>query len=374
MRKILSKQYLLRCTKNHNHSLHTYIKMDTQFLTFVELFGVTLTTSNVQIYKDLYEHFNTFQQINPLHSFEKRFILWKNHCDRQSTINNQQAISTEVIVNQPEINPNQQAISTEVIVNQPEMIVNNYHLPHELQKIVNDTSNTSTFNTFSLKPKTQTNTPTVEIITESHNVTYDMVDQTLEELAQNQNEAAETIIQLGDYTENNVITDITDITDIVMPDAPSTSTATPAHHGKNINILKACYDETQNIKPNETETFTTKRKRKRTTKPVLGSGRPTNNQALIKLADDNEEDDPLACKELLLLSSAGEIRKKTTIFTTHTADIKCYAIKHYTSLCHVAEQRKEALEIIKKQRTLLDQLSYIEACILPLVRPNNNIL
>lgn len=283
----------------------------------------------------------------------------ENHCDQQSTLAKNPQPTTE-------------------------MIFNNNHLPHQLQKIA-DATNTSTFNNFTLKTKPSTETTTVETTTESHHVTYDMSEQVLEELVVlNENtlqaEAARGIIQLA-YTErettsesleNNVQPEI-----VVIPQDHETHPIPPRHRGKNIDTLKACYDENQ-IKTesnsengDETETFVNKRKRKRTTKPVIGSGRPTNDQALIKIANEHEEDDTLSCRQLLLLSSTGEIRKKTSIYTKHTSDIKCFAIKHYSSWCLIAEQRKEALETIKKQRLLLEQLGYIETCLLPLVRDNN---
>jgi hypothetical protein len=287
------------------------------------------------------------------------------------------------------------------------MIPNNNHLPHQLQKIANNATNTSTFNNFTLKTKPPTETTTLETTmlettTQSHHVTYDMSEQVLEELVVlNENtlqaEAARGIIQLAyndtstavaskserettsESSENNV--EIINQPEIVVIPQDHI-TPIPRHRGKNIDTLKACYDENEKqliktesngVSQNEDgmETFVNKRKRKRTTKPVIGSGRPTNDQAMVKIANENEEDNTLSCRQLLLLSSTGEIRKKTTIYTKHTADLKCFGIKHYSSFCLIAEQRKEALETIKKQRTLLEQLGYIETCLLPLVRDNN---
>jgi hypothetical protein len=328
--------------------------METQFLTFVELFGVSLNTTNLQIYKDLYEHFNTFQTIDPGSSFEKRFILWKNHCDQQSSLaKNQQPTA--------------------------EMIPNNNHLPYKLQKIANEAAHTSSFNNFSLKTTSSPKNTSIETATESHHITYDMAEQVLEEFVVVVNEdtlqTTAGLNLLGDAASD--LPEIGEPIVVAEPIVVDQPVPIPQHRGKNIEVLKACYNEsqikTESVAENETcETFTNKRKRKRTTRPVIGSGRPTNDNALMKLANEHEVDDTLSCRQLLLLSSTQEIRKKTTIYTKHPADLRCFAIKHYSSFCHIAEQRKEALETIKKQRMLLEQLAYIETSLLPLIRDNNN--
>jgi hypothetical protein len=129
--------------------------------------------------------------------------------------------------------------------------------------------------------------------------------------------------------------------------------------------------------PTNPETFTTNtKKRKRPpVRKVQGSGRPTYDDSMVRIANDSSDDAnmiPLNSKQLLLLTSTGEIRKKTTIYTRHENDIKCFAIKHYASFCYIAERRKKALEKIKKQRTKLEQLNYIETNLIPLVRDNDN--
>ena len=313
--------------------------MEPQFLAFVELFGVSLTATNLQIYSDLYENFKTFPTLSS-DSFERRFILWKNHNDQLAT--------TSRVINKPPP--------------QNEMIPNNNHLPFKLQKIADDVMSTATFTNFTLKPEKAIETETVCLASSSG---YEMCENVVQELAtiHDTNLAAEGIIQLAyDTTE--------------QPQTPQTQQPT---RGKNIATLKAQYDGRDNNSSDSGEqtaisAFTTNRKKRKRAPKVTGSGRPTRDQSMIRVANNPDETtiESLSCQQLLLLSSTGEIRKKTNIYTKHTEDIKCFAIKHYTSFCLIAEQRKEALETIQKQRTLLEQLGYMETCLLPLVKDNNN--
>jgi hypothetical protein len=235
-----------------------------------------------------------------------------------------------------------------------------------------------------------------------------MDDEVLDSLVvMNENDAAEGIIQLAFDASNakrpkeQLITTV-EYSDIVYHPSPPHPPPQPEHRGKNIEMLKAQYaketttnNEANKAPPTLSKLLPTsvtnevadlrkqaflhavakktppKRKRKRTTN-VLGSGRPTNDQTMLRIANaqDDDHDEALVVKQLLLLSSSGEIRKKTTIYTKNPEDIKCYAIKHYNSFSHIAEQRKSVLDIIKKQRTVLEQLAYLETCLLPLVREN----
>lgn len=295
--------------------------MDTQFLSFGELFGVTLTSVNFQIYNDLYQHFNEFRTSNVEDSFEKRFILWKNQSDLAMESN---LIKDKDQTPRPNTPPPPPQTS--------QMVENTNHMPHKLQQLADVT--VDAFHNFTLQK-----TPVVLTHTENTETVYGEV-----------------------------------------------KSETPERWGKNIDVLKAAYAESietletsanQPETPTNPETFTTNtKKRKRPpVRKVQGSGRPTYDDSMVRIANDSSDDAnmiPLNSKQLLLLTSTGEIRKKTTIYTRHENDIKCFAIKHYASFCYIAERRKKALEKIKKQRTKLEQLNYIETNLIPLVRDNDN--
>jgi hypothetical protein len=304
--------------------------MDGQFLRFVELFGVTLNSTNFKIYNDLYRHFNEFRTPNEGEdSFEKKFILWKNQSDMLLALNNpveQNPVEQTNLIKDQTPPPNTPT----------QMVENTNHMPYKLQQLADVT--VDAFHNFTLQK-----TPVVLSHTVNTATTYGEV-----------------------------------------------KSEKPERHGKNIDVLKAAYAETletstdetletsvdQPKRPTSPETFTTNaKKRKRPVRKAQGSGRPTYDDSMVRIANDSSDDAamiPLNSKQLLLLTSTGEIRKKTTIYTRHENDIKCFAIKHYASFIYVAERRKKALEKIKKQRTKLEQLNYIETNLLPLVRDNDN--
>jgi hypothetical protein len=371
--------------------------MDVQFMRFVELFGIPVTSANLKTYMGLYADFKVFPAQNLADSLERRFMLWgqNNHHDTKTAAESLRA----------NCGNNE---------NTHQMITNNNHLPHALQQIADAATTTTTttvqtspFNNFTLKPTT------LETTTENTEVNYEMADQVIDSLVvMSENDAADGIIQLAYQTPNarqkEQLTTIVEYPDIIVHPQRQ-------HRGKNIAMLKAQYASetttTHEIQPTDEvlmqddadkipkllptsfandiaalkkQAFShacqkktpqpfseTKRKRKRAVK-VIGSGRPTNDQTMVRIANDRDDDQDqvLNAKQLFLLSSTGEIRKKTTIYTKNPEDIKCFAIKHYNSLSLIAEQRKNALEDIKKQRTLLEQLAYMETCLLPLVRDN----
>lgn len=138
-------------------------------------------------------------------------------------------------------------------------------------------------------------------------------------------------------------------------------------------LIKAAYIEQQTPKP-------TPRKRKRTAdKPTddmsCVAGRPTRENTLIKIANEDTEKDTTAITSqyLILLTGAGTGKKKKTILTKYGSDIKCTASKHYISYEFIGELRKKALETIKEQRDIINNLNTIESLIEPQVKNNQKL-
>jgi hypothetical protein len=102
---------------------------------------------------------------------------------------------------------------------------------------------------------------------------------------------------------------------------------------------------------------------------VLGPGRPTKDDALLREANYDSDNNPqMAIREVQLLSHNDAVRKKIKILTKHPEDIKCFAIKHCASYEYVAIQRKKALEEIKELRNTLKSLQYIETNLEPYIK------
>ena len=127
-----------------------------------------------------------------------------------------------------------------------------------------------------------------------------------------------------------------------------------------------------------------KRKRKKDepeneTVVTVGPGRPTKDDALLCDAQNEEEsghDDEsiYAIREVLLLTGNGTIRKKTKLLTKQSdSDMKCFSIKHFASLDYIAEKKRKAFLIIKKQRQKLKTLNYLELNTLKDMKDINNM-
>jgi hypothetical protein len=108
--------------------------MDVQFMRFVELFGVAVTSTNLKLYTSLYDDFKVYPVQNLADdSFEKRYTLW-----RQGDHTAQYSINKILPHN-----------------DEHQMMPNHNHLPYKLQQIADVAATTvqaSPFNNFTLKP------------------------------------------------------------------------------------------------------------------------------------------------------------------------------------------------------------------------------
>ena len=89
------------------------------------------------------------------------------------------------------------------------------------------------------------------------------------------------------------------------------------------------------------------------------AGRPTRFETLTKIV--GEQNDPIMfCQALVLLGSDRSIKKSRPVLTKYNHDIECYTEKDFTAYDYITEERKKALETIKKEQEKLTRLDTIE--------------
>jgi hypothetical protein len=147
----------------------------------------------------------------------------------------------------------------------------------------------------------------------------------------------------------------------------------PPPGGKNIAMIKRAFDEeTLQAQPQRSN----KNKRKRVETPLPRQvGRPTTNEALIKI--DGEEDDTailqLNCRELTLSTTGCEsVKKSKTILTKCKHDIIVTTNKQFLTYELFADARRKALDIIKEQRDMLQKINAAEYVLTTLLKKHSS--
>ncbi|CAB4011939.1 Hypothetical predicted protein [Paramuricea clavata] len=282
----------------------------TEFFNFVELCGVKLEDENIQIYTDLYVSFTQFKKTSTYkQNFERAFIEWKRLGEKS------------------------------VQDTQTTLLDNHYHLPSQLQKIHNKDPTCFTNYTLHSPAKQALQNLTVDNVENSLNPTTASVEIDVlgecDDLLQN--------LMCQQPQQDNINTDelVTINADDICTASPllasktvSVSGSPPTHQrqGKNMEQIKALYDEQHLEKPQNLKPIPKTRKRKHTPDAddcSPGPGRPTHKTALLKTANGTDEEDAYISKfesrELILLTSVGLERKKRTILTKYGSNIKCSA-------------------------------------------------
>jgi hypothetical protein len=77
------------------------------------------------------------------------------------------------------------------------------------------------------------------------------------------------------------------------------------------------------------------------------SGRPTNDETLMKLANNELDNNHISSQNLILRAIDGSEKKKKTILTCSTENIELYNLKQFSCYEFLGELRKKALDIIK---------------------------
>ena len=376
----------------------TPLENNPEFTHFTNYMGVQLTITNLQIYSDLYNNFIEWPSPDPTYSFAEKFISWKRFYDEYKE-NQEQIINTNLFATPPTDPRTLKTVNTS--------------LPQDLQQL-----NTDTFQHFILENNPQpSQTPTDSCTDYSkdssspqpQNLEPIMDVNTLHDIASQHVEIIEEVLQQSNPTQEILPNDpntqsyqatIHPKPSIIKisPPIANTSNPTPLQpqilppyepitlqptiyrpgktiptQGKNITQMKAIYGK--------------KKSRKRKASPqdeiinptvIVGPGRPTKDDGLLRDAQ-NEENSPddeaiYAFREVHLLSSNGTIRKKTRLLTKQSdRDLRCFAIKHFTSLEFIAEKKRKSFAIIKKERQKLKTLNYLELNTITDMKEINNL-
>jgi hypothetical protein len=182
---------------------------------------------------------------------------------------------------------------------------------------------------------------------------------------------------LNEITQQNVeILEVLQQSEIILDNPQHRIASKPSveisSQGKNIEQMKAIYNsEKKPAKPSSRkrkrkEPEQNKEENEKVTVVVVGPGRPSKDEGLLRDAqneeDSNNDDESIyAFREVLLLTGNGTIRKKTKLLTKQSdRDMRCFAIKHFPSLEYIAEKKKKSFAIIKKERQKLKTLNYLE--------------
>jgi hypothetical protein len=90
------------------------------------------------------------------------------------------------------------------------------------------------------------------------------------------------------------------------------------------------------------------------------SGRPSTQETLTRIANDEIDTDKISAQELILRALDGSEKKRKTILTCSTKSIELYYLKQFTSYYFIGELRKKPLDNIKEQKVILENLLNIE--------------
>jgi hypothetical protein len=90
------------------------------------------------------------------------------------------------------------------------------------------------------------------------------------------------------------------------------------------------------------------------------SGRPSTNETLTKLANNEFDNNQISTQNLILRALDGSEKKKKTILTCSTENIELYNLKQFSCYEFLGDLRKKALDNIKEQKYMLEHILYIE--------------
>jgi hypothetical protein len=364
----------------------TPLETNPEFTHFTNYMGVQLTMTNLQIYADLFRNFVEWPSPNLTYSFAEKFISWKRFYDEYKETQ-EQIINTNLFATPP---------------TDPRTLKNvDASLPQDLQQL-----NTDTFHHFILENNPQpTQTPTDSCTDCTKDLSSPFITQpimdvnTLQDIASQHVEIIEEVLQQSNPTQ------------AILPNEPNKSYPSSAKCSEAVvapiasiaplkpQILPPPYEHTiQSItrqtiptiyRPNQPiptqgknitqmkAIYKGKKSRKRKVLPqddnetpfipavIVGPGRPSKDDSLLRDAQNEEKspDDELmyAFREVHLLSSNGTVRKKTRLLTKQSdRDLRCFAIKHFSSLEFIAEKKRKSFGIIKKERQKIKTLNYLE--------------
>jgi hypothetical protein len=94
--------------------------------------------------------------------------------------------------------------------------------------------------------------------------------------------------------------------------------------------------------------------------PAKKTGRPSMNETLTKLANNEFDNNQISTQNLILRALDGSEKKKKTILTCSTESIELYNLKQFSCYEFLGDLRKKALDTIKEQKYMLEHILYIE--------------
>ncbi|CAB4044748.1 Hypothetical predicted protein, partial [Paramuricea clavata] len=164
-------------------------------------------------------------------------------------------------------------------------------------------------------------------------------------------------------TLESLITYLDNLPETMIPTTPTTATPvnTPTHRsrGKDINLAKQVY---------ETESTTATTKPKVTRKRKRDSGRPTKDETLIRIDDEDLCALQLSRRELTLPDTKGKCKKSKTILTKLKQDITVTTMKQFQTYELFADTRAKALDTIRENRELLEKINAAEFVLTSLLK------
>ena len=153
-----------------------------------------------------------------------------------------------------------------------------------------------------------------------------------------------------------------------LPSPPPSYTSTmaePFTAREDINVMKEEYEADKKSKRKRVANISPQQQKPKKRK----SGRPSTNETLTRIANDQTENDQISSQDLILRALDGSEKKKKTILTCSTKSIELYYLKQFSCYNFVGELRKKALDTIKEQKNILENLLYIEKMITQGIEP-----
>ncbi|CAB3978343.1 Hypothetical predicted protein [Paramuricea clavata] len=344
--------------------------MDSAFTKFVELSGITVTenTDLTPILAD-YWSFTAFASAYPDNIYELNFIKWRLSKAMPKPQQTNTTPQSQPSPQQPQYQMSPRSENTVQYAVSPQQILvvspsrpaedkiltkkTDYHsLPTKLERLKKYVSNVEgTFSSFSL-----TKSPEPLTTIESNETNKPVDDATLPALNFN----------IDDYIPDNE-------TPMIYTEPISIT-----HRGKDIVAAKKHFEENERAEE-EGETSNNMSKKTPAKKPVSrkrkrDSGRPTNDEQLIRMDEDYNDMQSLQLtrRQLTLPDSRGKCKKSKKILTKITNDIIVNTGREFQTFELFANVREEALKIIQEKRELLENVNAAEYVLHTLLKKQNN--
>ena len=314
------------------------------FTTFLSYHGTTVSDPLLYRYAELYDNFTQFRFGIPYTSTDKAFIQWMRQSQQNSTL------STTTYLNEIPVYPCQITThsNTEPVVvsatststtsvlessnttdNAINQLVSEY-LDDDIQHIINLESSLEQ----PTKPIASPDSPTLSLSSLS------------------------TISTSSPPPELQSFPILTPPPPSSSPPPPYTSTMETPIGRKDLSAMKEYNAEKKKNRKRIANILPQQQKAKK-----RKSGRPSTQETLTRIANDEIDTDKISTQKLILRALDGSEKKKKTILTCSTKSIELFYLKQFTSYNFIGELRKKALDNIKEQKNILENLLNIEKMI-----------